>query len=107
MNDTTAATPASPRDKLMADLKVVIADAEELLKMTAGQAGDKAADVRQRVQQRLERAKAELTRVQASAVAQARDAGRLADEYVHENPWTAVGIGAGVGLLLGLLISRR
>jgi ElaB/YqjD/DUF883 family membrane-anchored ribosome-binding protein len=108
MNDTTAAaTPASPRDKLMADLKVVIADAEELLKMTAGQAGDKAADVRQRVQQRLERAKAELARVQASAVAQAKDAGRIADDYVHENPWTAVGIGAGVGLLLGLLISRR
>ncbi len=48
MTDTTAGAPraiptASPRDRLVADLKVVIADAEELLKMTAGQAGEKSA----------------------------------------------------------------
>ncbi|TFY97598.1 DUF883 family protein [Ramlibacter humi] len=110
MNDTTpngSAPISSPRDRLMADLKVVIADAEELLKMTAGQAGDKAADVRQRIQQRLDSARADLSRVQEQALSQAKEAGRAADQYVHENPWTAVGIGAGVGLLLGLLIGGR
>ena len=91
MNDTPlngSAPTSSPRDKLMADLKVVIADAEELLKMTAGQAGDRAADVRQRIQLRLDRARADLSRVQAQAVSQAKDAGRAADQYVHENPCT-------------------
>lgn len=112
MTDTTLTTdnhaaPASPRDKLMADLKVVIADAEELLKMTAGQAGDRAADIRHRMELRLSRARADLARVQSQAATSAREAGKAADHYVHENPWTAVGIGAGVGLLLGLLISRR
>ncbi|NDB70762.1 MAG: DUF883 domain-containing protein [Methylocystaceae bacterium] len=41
------------------------------------------------------------------AFAKAKDAGKAADNYVHDNPWKAVGIAAGVGLVLGLLISRR
>jgi ElaB/YqjD/DUF883 family membrane-anchored ribosome-binding protein len=105
--DTTAPSTTSPRDKLMADLKVVIADAEELLKMTAGQAGDKAADIRARMQIRLAAARTELSRLQTQAATSARAAGKAADGYVRENPWTAVGIGAGAGLLVGLLLSRR
>jgi ElaB/YqjD/DUF883 family membrane-anchored ribosome-binding protein len=97
----------SQKDKLMADLKVVIADAEELLKMTAGQAGDKAAELRMRMQARMEQAKADLAHLQTLAVDKAKDAGRAADEFVHESPWKAVGIAAGVGLVVGLLISRR
>ena len=105
--DTTAPSTTSPRDKLMADLKVVIADAEELLKMTAGQAGDKAADIRARMQIRLAAAKTELSRLQTQAATTARAASKATDEYVQENPWAAVGIGAGIGLLIGLLLSRR
>src|SRR4051812_32456248 len=97
----------TPRDKLLADLKLVIADAEELLKLTAGQAGDKASEMRSRMQARMAQAKADLARTQESAVLTAKDASRTADVYVHENPWRAVGIAAGVGLLVGLLISRR
>ena len=97
----------SPKDKLMADLKVVIADAEELLKMTAGQAGDKAAELRMRMQARMEQAKADLSDLQKLAFNKARDAGNAADAYVHESPWRAVGVAAGIGLVIGLLISRR
>jgi ElaB/YqjD/DUF883 family membrane-anchored ribosome-binding protein len=32
---------------------------------------------------------------------------RATDDYVHEHPWRAVGAAAGVGLIIGLLISRR
>lgn len=109
-NATIAAadtTTVSPRDKLMADLRVVIGDAEELLKITAGQAGDKAADLRSRIEQRLTAARQDLARLQESAAFEVRHAGRAADTYVRENPWTAVGIAAGAGLVLGLLISRR
>jgi ElaB/YqjD/DUF883 family membrane-anchored ribosome-binding protein len=97
----------NPRDKLMADLKLVIADAEELLKLTSGQAGDKVAEMRTRIQARMEQAKADLASAQETAVLRAKDAGRAADAYVHESPWKAVGIAAGVGLVVGLLISRR
>ena len=95
------------REKLTNDLKLVIADAEELLKLTAGQVGDKAAEMRMRMQARMEQAKTDLAEVQDMAMGKARDTGRAADLYVREQPWTAVGIAAGVGLLLGLLMGRR
>ena len=57
--------------------------------------------------QRLATARADLARLQSQAATSAREAGKAADQYVHEHPWTAVGIGAGIGLVLGLLISRR
>ena len=110
MNDNTMAADAAPssaRERLMSDLRVVIADAEELLKMTAGQAGDKAADVRARIEERLARARAELTLMQAQAMNSVREAGEQADQYVRDNPWQAIGIGAGIGFVLGLLIARR
>ena len=103
MNDMSMAH----KDKLMSDLKVVVADAEELLRMTADQAGDRAAGVRSRVQATMNQAKADLVRLQDAALAKARAAGHATDEYVHENPWKAMGIAAGVGLVMGLLVSRR
>ncbi len=104
MADTSTSTP---RDKLMDDLKVVISDTEDLLKLTASQVGEKAVDLRARMQVRLEQAKAELLRLQEAAVAQAKAAGQATDAYVHDNPWKAVGIAAGVGFVVGLLLSRR
>ncbi|MES2784930.1 MAG: DUF883 family protein [Pseudomonadota bacterium] len=95
------------KEKLMGDLKLVIADAEELLKLTAGQVGDKTTEMRLRMQARMEQAKADLAKVQEMAVVQLKDAGEAADQYVHDKPWHAVGIAAGLGLLAGILISRR
>jgi ElaB/YqjD/DUF883 family membrane-anchored ribosome-binding protein len=95
------------KDKLMSDLRVVIADAEELLRMTADQAGDAAVDIRSRIQNRMNQAKADLMLLQEAAVAKAKAAGHATDEFVHENPWKSIGIAAGVGMLLGLLVSRR
>jgi ElaB/YqjD/DUF883 family membrane-anchored ribosome-binding protein len=103
MNDTTAAQ----REKLVADLKGVIADAEEMLKLSAGQAGDEAVKLRERVQALLQSAQERLADVQHAAIQRARAAGHAADDYVHQNPWQAIGIGAGVGVLVGLLIGRR
>ena len=95
------------KDKLMSDLRLVIADAEELLRMTADQAGEGAADLRSRVQARMNQAKADLLHLQEAAVAKAKAAGHATDEFVHENPWKSIGIAAGVGLLMGLWMSRR
>lgn len=98
---------AAQKDKLMDDLRVVIADAEEVLRMTADQVGEGAADIRSRVQAKMNQAKADLVHLQEAAVARAKAAGHATDEFVHENPWKSIGIAAGVGLVVGLLIGRR
>lgn len=72
-------------DRILDDLRRVVDDAESLLRETSGLVGERAAEVRER----------------------ARDAARDTEHYVRRNPWQAVGIAAGVGLLLGVLISRR
>ena len=95
------------KEKLVADLKVVVADTEELLRATAGQAGDKVAEIRSRLQDHLATAKDSLAEAQAAVVDKAKQVGRATDDYVHDNPWRSVGVAAGIGLLVGLLIGRR
>jgi len=95
------------RERLAEDLRNVIHDAEELLKMTAAEAGTEAEALRERVRGRLRDAKHSLLDLQESAVERAKEAGRKADDYVHEHPWQAIGVAGAVGLLVGLLIARR
>ncbi len=98
---------AANREKLMSDLRVVIADAEEVLRVTADQASAGASELRVRMQERLQQAKGRLLDLQETAVARARAAGHAADDYVHDHPWRAIGAAAGFGLIVGLLIGRR
>jgi len=95
------------KEKLAADLKVLVADTEELLKATAGQAGEKVAAAREKIGASLASAKIKLADFEHAVVEKTKEAARVTDDYVHENPWQAVGIAAGVGFLLGLLVSRR
>jgi len=98
---------ASHREKLMSDLRTVITDAEEVLKVTADQATAGASELRVRMQERLHQAKGRLLDLQENAVARARAAGHAADDYVHDHPWRAIGAAAGIGMIIGLLIGRR
>lgn len=95
------------KEKLVQDLKLVIADAEELLKATAAQAGEKVVAARERIQDRLHTTKIKLAEAEEALVLRTREAARVADEFVHENPWYAVGVAAGIGLIIGMLIGRR
>lgn len=94
------------REKLIQDFRVVVTDAEELLRATAGVAGEKVSAARERIQENLASAKARLAAAEESVVARTREAAKATDEYVHENPWKAVGIGAAVGVIVGMLIGR-
>ena len=94
------------REKLIRDLRVVVADAEELLRATASQAGENVAAARERIQENLATAKEHLLAAQQQIALKTRQAAKATDEYVHENPWKAVGIAAGFGLIVGMLISR-
>ena len=95
------------KEKQVSDLKVVVADAEELLRATASQAGEKVAAARERIQASLASAKVKLTEAERALLEKTKEAAKATDEFVHEHPWKAVGIAAGAGLLLGILISRR
>ncbi len=88
-------------------MKVVVADAEEILRATAGVAGDKMGDLRERIGERLRDAKLRLADAEAALVDRTKAAARATDDFVHENPWRAVGVAAAVGLLLGVIIGRR
>ena len=95
------------KDKLVADLRLVIADAEELLAATAHQTGDALAALRERAQENLRNARHKLVGLEDDVRLKAREACHATNHYVHEHPWTAIGVAAGVGLLVGMLISRR
>lgn len=94
-------------DKLMHDLKTVVGDAEELLKATASQSGEQIARIRVRAEESLRVARSRIKEMTQNAEAQAREAAREVDRQVQDHPWTAVGVAAGVGVLLGFLLGRK
>ncbi|MDD2832624.1 MAG: DUF883 family protein [Methylotenera sp.] len=95
------------KQQLISDFKVVIADAEALLKATANQGGEVVANLREKTEESLAIAKEKLSEAQVVIAEKTREAAKVTDDYVHENPWQAVGVAAGVGLVIGLLIGRR
>ena len=94
-------------DRLVGDLKNLVADAEELMKATASQAGEKVAEARRKIEQSLIEGKKALADAEKTLRQKSKEAADLADDYVRDNPWSAVGIAAGVGLVLGLLIRGK
>jgi len=85
----------------------VISDTEELLRATAGAAGDKVGDLRERLAVRLRDTKERIVDLEVALVDKTKAAARATDDFVHEEPWKAVGVAAAVGLALGVLIGRR
>ena|SRR5712692_2999105 len=94
------------KERLVSDLKTLIGDAEELLKATTAQAGEKIAVARQKIEQSLIEGKKALADAEEVVIKKSKECAEIADDYVRDNPWSAVGIAAGVGLVLGLLIRR-
>jgi ElaB/YqjD/DUF883 family membrane-anchored ribosome-binding protein len=97
----------APAEKLVTNFKSLISDTEDLLKASAGAAGEKLADARVKAQQAVGDARAAVSRAEAAAVERARAGAQIVDQSVHENAWTAVGIAAGIGLIVGWMLGRR
>lgn len=95
------------KEQLIADFKVVIADAEALLKATANQGGEKVAELRAKAEESITTMKGKIGEAQDRVVERGKAAAKATDVYVHDNPWSSMGIAAGVGLVIGLLIGRR
>lgn len=94
-------------EKLMQDMRVVVTDAEDLLKATAGQTGERIEKIRARAEESLRAARNRLQIAGKTMQETATQAVRSVDEQVHKNPWTAVSIAAGVGLVVGIILGRR
>lgn len=92
---------------LRTDLANVMRDAEALMKASAGHGGEKVDEARTRILESLESAKRRLLEVERSAVRHGDEAVAATEKYVKSNPWQSVGIAAGVGLILGVLLARR
>ena len=95
------------QERLVSAIRSEISDAEDLLSATADQVGEKISRLRTRIEGRLRETRARLADAETLLVEKTKAAARAADEYVHESPWTSIGVAAGVGLLVGLALGRR
>jgi ElaB/YqjD/DUF883 family membrane-anchored ribosome-binding protein len=98
---------AVTKDKHVADMKIVMADAEELLKATASAAGEKVSSARARMEDSLRTARVKVAEAQEIVADRAKAAAQATDDYVHAHPWKAVGFAAAIGVIVGMLIARR
>lgn len=96
-------TTTEANERLAADIKLLARDAEELLKATAGEAGEKIKDVRQRLSKAVESARATCEDLQDQTV----EAAKAADQTIREHPYESIAIAFGVGALIGILVGRR
>ncbi len=94
-------------EQLMHDLKAVIKDAESLLTNSALPTSEDFRSAKERFEKTIKTAKDEIVRLEKLVVEKTKEAVHATDDYVKENPWQAVGLGAAIGLVVGLLISRK
>src|SRR5512141_2050556 len=95
------------REKLVADMRAVLADSEQLLKAVVGQSTEKLAALQPRIEENLRNARARLEEFEQIAAARAREAAEATDAYAHDHPWKVAGFTALLGVAVGLLIGRR
>jgi ElaB/YqjD/DUF883 family membrane-anchored ribosome-binding protein len=106
---TAAATPGedSTRDRLATSLKHIVDEAEQLLRSAQRGGSEQFAAARDQFETQLRHAREELAALEDAAAYNARRAVRATDHAVHEHPYVAMGVAAGIGALLGMLIARR
>jgi ElaB/YqjD/DUF883 family membrane-anchored ribosome-binding protein len=90
-------------EKLVSDLKRVVRDSQELLQDSAAVAGEQAHALRERLMETLEAAKATCRRLEEKA----REGARATDKVIREHPYQSIGLAFGLGLLIGVLVTRK
>jgi ElaB/YqjD/DUF883 family membrane-anchored ribosome-binding protein len=104
MDETrTTAEESATVGKLVQDFKVVVQDAEALLKATAGDVGERVREARERLATSMESAKANYQVAQGRAI----EGVKAADKVVRSHPYESLGVAFGVGVVLGLLVGRK
>lgn len=107
MDTTSTVNDTSARERLTQSLKHMVDEADHLLVKAERSGSEQFVAAREKFEAQLHHAKAELHRLEQSALDGAKRAARATDHAVHEHPYAAMGIAAGAGLLIGMLITRR
>ncbi len=94
-------------DTMSSDVQAAISGAEDMLRQAKASTGDKAAELRERAMEQLKAVREKLHAAQEAVLEKSKAAARVTDDYVHENPWKAIGAGVAAGVLVGLLLNRR
>lgn len=94
-------------EDLRAELKYLADTLEEVLNSSTDKSKEELGKLRSKAESVLKDSRVRLSDTSDAIVKQTRETAARADEYVRENPWTGVGIGAAVGLVVGVLLSRR
>lgn len=94
-------------DHLRAELKSLADTLEEVLSSSGDKSKEELGKIRNKAEHALKESRARLGETSDALARQTREAAAQADKYVRDNPWTGVGIGAAVGAVLGVLLSRR
>lgn len=84
-----------------------VADIEELLKATTNLSGEDLEKAKVKLQERIKSARETITEISQSLGPRTREAATITNNYVHTQPWKAIGISAATGFLSGYLFSRR
>jgi len=95
------------KGKMVDDFKSIVSDADDLLQATAKVSGESFSQARAKFAERLQTAKVNLADAEKMIVEKAKQTAAATDTYVKGNPWTAVGIAAGIGVLIGFLAAKR
>ena len=98
---------ASSADQLIGEFKSLMADAEALIKATEDHPGETISSIRNKALETIAGAKENLSNLEGTLAEKAKMVSEGADDFVHRNPWEAVGVAAGLGLLIGLFIRRH
>ncbi|MCS2148489.1 MULTISPECIES: DUF883 family protein [Scandinavium] len=94
-------------EHLRDELKSLADTLEEVLNSSSDKSKEELGKLRSKAERALKDSRHRLGETSDALAKQTREAAARADEYVRDNPWTGVGIGAAVGVVLGVLLSRR
>jgi ElaB/YqjD/DUF883 family membrane-anchored ribosome-binding protein len=92
------------KDKLVADLKLVVDDAQALLKEAMDTSAEGIHAVPAYLEDRLNAVKGNLQRVKGAIESKAKQATTVTHVYVQENPWKSLGIVAAVSVMMSILL---
>ncbi len=105
MSQTTVQL-ALGKQKIIEDIKMLLNDSEELLRLSATLPGEGVDALRSRLRDHVDTARNALEDAQANAESRYRAGVDCTEKYVRDNPWQALGAAAGIGFFVGILISR-
>lgn len=103
----TRKSPVTSQDQLLEEFQALVRDTEQLLQHSASLAGEQAEELREQIRSSLGRARTTLHNAEGALLERGKAAVQATEGYVQTHPWQTLGVAAAIGMLLGMLISRR